>query len=242
MASITLPGYVGLALVAEEAIVLLAGERWRESGAIATVLILTGPAQAVQAYSGAVLNGIGHPEVTLRYRFLTAVMNVIGFLVAVLVFRSVIAVAAAYALRAYLMAPIVLRWLQSYADIPFRENLLNLRRIAGATVLMALAVLGVKAVIPPAEGPLATLAAEIAVGIAVYGATMVVIERALVVDLWQFGRQAIPGRLRARVAGIVRRRGGGRMRASTPEVPASRPAQSAAASPQVRPDPEEVVR
>jgi PST family polysaccharide transporter len=198
MAAVTWPGYVGLALVAEEAIVLLAGEQWRASGAIATVLILTGPAQAVQAYSGAVLNGIGHPEVTLRYRFLTATINIAGFLVAVLVFRSVIAVAAAYALRAYLMAPVVLRWLESYADIPFRENLLRLRRIAGATALMALAVLFVKLVVPPSAGLVLILALEIAVGVIVYGGSMLLLERDLLVDLWQFALQALPARVRSR--------------------------------------------
>jgi O-antigen/teichoic acid export membrane protein len=200
MAAVTLPGYVGLALVAEQAIVLLAGEQWRASGAIATVLILTGPAQAVQAYSGAVLNGIGHPEVTLRYRLLTATLNIAGFLVAVLVFRSVIAVAAAYALRAYVMAPIGLRWLETYAGIPFRENVLRLRRIAGATVLMAGAVLAAKVAIPESAGLFVSLAVEVAVGIAVYGATMLLLERALLVDLWHFALQALPGRVRSRLS------------------------------------------
>ena len=206
MAAVTLPGYVGLALVAEEAIVLLAGEQWRASGAIATVLILTGPAQAVQAYSGAVLNGIGHPEVTLRYRALTAALNIAGFLVAVFLFRSVIAVAAAYALRAYILAPVVLRWLESYAGIPFRENLLRRRRIAAATALMALAVLVVKLLLPASTGLVLSLVVEIAVGVAVYGAAMLLLERDLLVDLWQFALQALPRRVRARLSRFGRAR------------------------------------
>lgn len=206
LAAVTLPGYVGLALVAEEAIVLLAGEPWRASGAIATVLVLTGPAQAVQAYSGAVLNAIGHPEVTLRYRFLTAVLNVAGFLVAVLVFRSAVAVAVAYVLRAYVMAPVVLRWLESYGEIPFIENLMRLRRIAAATGLMALAVLAVKAILPASVGPVLSLAGEIGVGVVVYGATMLLLERDLLGDLWQFAIQGMPGRLRRRFDGVSGRR------------------------------------
>jgi len=206
LASVTLPGYVGLALIAEEAIVLLAGEPWRASGAVATVLILTGPAQALQAYSGAVLNAIGHPEVTLRYRFLTAVVNVAGFLVAVLVFRSVIAVAAAYALRAYILAPVVLRWLESYADIPFRKNLLRLRRIAVSTALMAVAVLIVKAVMPASTGLPLSLAVQIGVGVVVYALAMLLLERALVIDLWQFAMQALPRRVGGRLSGASRAR------------------------------------
>jgi O-antigen/teichoic acid export membrane protein len=201
LAAVTLPGYVGLALVAEEAIVLAAGEAWRGSGAVATVLVLTGPAQAVQAYAGAVFNAIGHPEVTLRYRFLTAALNIVGFIVAIVVFRSVIAVAAAYALRAYVLAPVALWWLESYAGVPFRENLVRLVRIAISTGFMALAVLAVKAAMPASSGLALTLLVEIAAGIVVYLGAMLVLERPLLLDLWGFAMEAAPARLRRRLPG-----------------------------------------
>ncbi len=201
MAAVTLPGYVGLALVAEEAIVLAAGEAWRGSGLVAAVLVLTGPAQAVQAYSGAVFNAIGRPEITLRYRLLTAVLNVVGFVIAVVVFRSVLAVAAAYAIRAYVLAPVVLRWLESYAGVPFLLNLRRLGRIALATGVMAAAVVLVKFAMPGSSAAVVTLAAEVAVGVATYLAAMLVLERELLVDLWRFALEAMPARIRARLSG-----------------------------------------
>jgi PST family polysaccharide transporter len=197
--SVTLPGYVGLALVAEEAIVLVAGERWRPSGVIATILLLTGPAQALQAYTGGLLNGIGRPDITLRYRFVTALVNILGFVVAVVVFRNPLAVAVAYALRAYLLAPLVLRWIERYAGIPLAENLLRLRRIAAATALMALTVLAVKALAPASIGIAPFLALEVISGSLVYVVAMVLIEGELVRDVWHFARQALPDGVRARL-------------------------------------------
>lgn len=202
VAAVTLPGYVGLALIAEEAIVLLAGERWEGSGAVAMVLVLTGPAQALQAYSGGVLNAIGRPDVTLRYRFVTAVVNVTGFLVAVLVFQSIVAVAAAYALRAYLLSPVVLRWLERYAGIPFVENVLRLRRIAASTALMAASILLVKALMPGTIGLLVAIVIQVVVGASVYGSALLLLERGLVRDLWRFGLQAIPEPIGQRVAAM----------------------------------------
>jgi polysaccharide transporter, PST family len=202
--SVTLPGYIGLALVAQEAIVVFAGAQWRASAPIAMVLVLTGPAQALQAYAGGLFNGIGRPDITLRYRLLTAVLNIAGFLVAVLIFRDALVVAIAYALRSYILAPIVLGWLQRYAGIPALENLLRLRRIAAATVLMALAVLLVKAAAAATLHPGMLLVVEIVVGAGVYLLAMLVIERELVLDVWRFARQAMPGGLGTRLFGARR--------------------------------------
>lgn len=202
MAAVTLPGYIGLALIVQEVIVLFAGERWSDSGPVATVLVLTGPALALQAYSGGLLNAVGRPDVTLRYRFLAAVLNIAGFLVAVVVFRDIVAVAVAYAVRGYVLAPVVLRWLQDYAGIPFRENLQGLGRIVLATGLMAAGVLATKAVLADAVGLGLGLALQVVVGIVVYTAAMLALERALVAELWRFGLQALPGGVARRLDGV----------------------------------------
>jgi len=48
---VILPGYIGLALVAQEAIVVIFGQRWAASGPVAAVLFLIGPVQTVQLFS-----------------------------------------------------------------------------------------------------------------------------------------------------------------------------------------------
>ena len=67
-AAITLPGYIGLALVASEAIVVLFGPQWAPSVPVAMLLFLIGPVHTIQSFSGSVLTAVGHPEVALEFR------------------------------------------------------------------------------------------------------------------------------------------------------------------------------
>ncbi|HUR15860.1 MAG TPA: lipopolysaccharide biosynthesis protein [Candidatus Limnocylindrales bacterium] len=196
VSAFTLPGYIGLALVAEQATRLLLPERWADSGSIAAILLLVGPSVTVFGYGGQVLNAVGRPDITLRLRLITAIVNVLGFLVAVLIFNNVYAVAIAYVLRSYLLAPLTLFWLRDYAGIPIRENLLRLRGVVPATLLMALAVLAVRTWLP--VGGVAKLAIEIAVGIMVYAASLLILDRTLISELFDFARDMLPGRKRPR--------------------------------------------
>lgn len=200
IAVVILPGYIGLSLVAQEVIVVLAGQRWAESGGVASILFLIGPVLALQAFSGSLLNAVGHPEVTLRFRFVTTVTNVAGFLFAVLVFKDILAVAAAYVIRGYLLVPLILWWMRVYAGIPIGENIRRLVTIGVATALMAVSVVGVKLLLGPAVSTAILLMAEILVGIVVYVVGLLVLERGLVRETWSVALQVLPGGELARQA------------------------------------------
>ena len=190
--ALTLPGYVGLALVAQEATVTLFGNKWADSGPVAAVLFLVGPVLTIQAFSGALFNAVGHPEVTLRFRLVTTITNVVGFLIAVLVFRDIVAVAAAFVLRGYLLLPLNLVWMRNYAGIPIREHLFELRGVAAATAVMAAAVLLVKLLLANLH-PGLLLLVEIVVGLIVFGLAMLGVERTLVAEIVGVAAQAVPG-------------------------------------------------
>jgi PST family polysaccharide transporter len=194
--TLTLPGYVGLALVAQEAIVVLFGGRWAVSGPVATMLFLIGPVLTVGAFSGALFNAVGHPEVTLRFRLVTTAVNVAGFLIAVLVFRDILAVAMAFVLRGYLLLPLNLYWMRVYGGIPIREHLLELRGVAVATAVMAAAVLLVKLALLGHVHAAVLLVTEVGVGFIVFAVALSVFERALVAELVSVAAQAIPGGVR----------------------------------------------
>lgn len=213
--ALTLPGYVGLALVAQEATVSFFGSKWTDSGPVAAVLFLIGPVLTVQAFSGALFNAVGHPEVTLRFRLVTAVANVIGFLIAVLVFRDILAVAAAFVLRGYLLLPLNLVWMRKYAGIPIREHLFELRGVAAATGVMAVAVVLVKLALLGHVHSAVLLVAEIAVGVIVFCVALLLIERALVAEIVGVVTQAVPGTARiARLLRLPMATTGGRRRAA----------------------------
>ncbi len=190
---IILPGYIGLALVAQEAIVLIFGQRWAASGPVAAILFLIGPVLTVQLFSAALLNAVGHPEVTFRIRLITSLVNVAGFVIAVAFFRDITAVAAAVGLRGYLLMPQIVWWMHRYAGIPLSAHLAGLRSPTLATVAMAAAVLAVKFALVGHVHNAGLLSAEVLVGLAVFGVTMFVIERSLLVEVLTLIFQAIPG-------------------------------------------------
>lgn len=190
---IFLPGYIGLALVAQEAIVLIFGQRWAESAPVAAILFLIGPVLTVQLFSGAVLNAVGHPEITFRIRLITSIVNVTGFFIAVAVFRDIAAVAAAFVIRGYLVVPLIMYWLRRYVGIPVAAHFAQLRAPAIATALMAVAVLVVKFALLGNVHNAVLLITEVAVGATVFGAAMAVLDRQLVVEMLTLLLQALPG-------------------------------------------------
>jgi len=191
--ALTLPGYVGLALVAGEAIPVLFGEQWRPSVPVAQLLFLIGPAHTIQAFSGAVWSAVGQPQIGLRFRLIATATNVVGFLIAVLVFGTIIAVAAAYTIRSYLLLPLNLYWLRKYAHVPIRAQLSSFRGVAAATAIMTVAVIGVKLLMDANFKPAFLLIVEVAVGAIVYLIALVIFERALVRELVGLGIQVVPG-------------------------------------------------
>jgi O-antigen/teichoic acid export membrane protein len=192
--AVIMPGYVALALVAPELTIVLFGERWAASGWVAAVLFLIGPVLSMQAFSGALLNAAGHPEVVFRFRLITTVVNVAGFLAAVSF--GVVAVAAAFVIRGYLLLPLNLRWMQIYGGIPVREYLGQLRGVALATSAMVAVVIITKYALVGRVTLDVLLIAEVAAGASSFLAALWLVDRDLVGELLQVGRQAVPGRNR----------------------------------------------
>ncbi|MEP7159242.1 MAG: lipopolysaccharide biosynthesis protein, partial [Chloroflexota bacterium] len=171
---VILPGYVGLALVAQEAIVVIFGAKWAASGPVAAVLFLIGPVLTIQLFSGALLNGVGHPEVTFRIRLINTVVNVVGFFGAVFLFRDIVFVAGAYVLRSYLVLPLIIYWVQKYAGIRIRDQFAALRGATVATVVMSAVVIGIKLVLAGQVHNAVLLLTEVVAGLIAFFATLIV--------------------------------------------------------------------
>ncbi|HEY8177322.1 MAG TPA: lipopolysaccharide biosynthesis protein [Candidatus Limnocylindria bacterium] len=193
-ATVILPGYIAAAIVAPELIVVLFGGRWDQSGPVARVLLLIGPVVAIQALSLAMLNAVGRPDVAFRFRLVTTILTVGGFLVAVQS-HQIVAVAAAYVIPAYLLLPLNLLWMQRYAGIGIGAYLARLRGVAAATVVMALVMIGGRYLLGERE-PWVLLVALLGIGAITFVGALWVFDRGLMRDVLGFARQAIPRRRR----------------------------------------------
>ena len=194
--ALIVPAYVGLAIVAPELTVLLFGATWTESGPVASILFLSGPVLGAQAFSGSLLYAAGHPEVVLRFRVITTVANVLGFVVA-LPF-GILAVAAAFTVRAYVLLPLLLMWTRQHAMVGIAEYLAQVRGTAVATLAMAAVVVAVKLLVADRLGWAALLAFEVAAGAAALFVALWLVDRGLLGELWEVLGQAVPGIARGR--------------------------------------------
>lgn len=190
-----MPAYVGLAIIAPELTVLVFGRQWSDSGLVASILLLSGPVLSIRTFNMSLLTATGHPEVSFRFRLITTVTNVVGFTIAVSF--GIYAVAAAFTVGAYVLVPLNLYWTEKYAAVPTRTYLSQLLRIAIATTLMASAVVAVKLMMGHAHH-LPLVAAETATGVLVFLVTLRLLEPQLLREAFDFGKETIPGRRRAR--------------------------------------------
>jgi O-antigen/teichoic acid export membrane protein len=189
-ALVIIPGYIGLAVLAPQLTVLVFGHQWAASGGIAAILFLVGPVLSFQAFSDNLLNAAGHPEVVLRYRAITAVTNVVGFIIAVPF--GIQAVAAAFTIRAYLLLPLLLRWMEKYAGIRPMQLIGQLRGIAVATVAMAAGMLLLLSQISARLPLLAEVALVAAAGGLLFLGVMVLLDRGVLLEALGVARDAAP--------------------------------------------------
>jgi len=191
--SAILPGYVGFALVAPEMTVFLFGARWTEAGPVSSVLFLIGPVLSLQAFSSSLLTAAGYPRVVFRFRLVSTITNIVGFVLAVQIARSILWVAVAFAVRGYLLLPWNLSLQRRYGGISIGAYLGQLRGTILATLVMSVAVLALKLLLRDRLGNSTLLALEVASGALTFLATMWIVDRRLLLEMWRVTRQSVPG-------------------------------------------------
>lgn len=105
---VSFPAFIGLAVLAPELIPTLLGAKWLPSIPVIQVLALIGVLHSVYYYNGSVIMAMGKPSWKLIINFIYSIANVIAFIIAVR--WGIVAVAVAFVIRGYALAPIEL-WL-----------------------------------------------------------------------------------------------------------------------------------
>lgn len=105
---IAFPGFFGAVALAPEIVRIIFGEQWEASIPVMQVLNLAGILYAYFYFNGSLMMAVGKPSWKLAMDFVQSIINVIGFAIAVR--WGIVAVATAFMIRAYLMAPFIV-WL-----------------------------------------------------------------------------------------------------------------------------------
>lgn len=136
------PVFIGLGTLAPELIPAFFGEKWGPSIPVMQVLALMGILQSVLFFNGSVMRASGKPSWEFGFMFLNALCSVIGFLVAV--HWGIVAVAAAYVIVGYLLAPFSYLAVQKLIQINFRSYLHQFVIPLSASVIMVIFMMGLK--------------------------------------------------------------------------------------------------
>lgn len=181
--ALTFPIYMGLAATASELVPLVFGPQWAVSVPTLRILCFLGVAQTLGALHSSTLIAMGRPDRVLRVTTLSAALNLVGFLVAA---RFGIAfVALAYTIRAFLVMPIEFRMLESVVPLTWQRWNAAMRGPLVAAGVMALIVLGARAVLVNTLGPAATLGVVIVLGALSYLVTLRVLDPSLMREFFR---------------------------------------------------------
>jgi PST family polysaccharide transporter len=175
---ISMPVFVGVSMVAPFAVPLVFGEQYAQSGRILQVLALIGVVHGVSYFNYAVFTGIGRPDFVLKLLTVRTIANVVAFFLAVP--YGLVAVAAAFVARAYLLMPLNVFVLRIAIEVSPRRYFRNFVPALVASFVMALAIWALSQL---PLGELSRLLVSIGLGGIVYLATLQWVAPALVRDL-----------------------------------------------------------
>lgn len=188
---ITLPAYVGLALLARQVIVLLFGPRWIPSAPLLAVLTVAAFAQGQLTLCGSYATGIGWIRNEFRWTVSIAAVQVGAFAVAAQF--SVLAVAASVGIVLLAAWPVRLLPLRKLGGIQLRKYFAHYPRLVASTLVMAGGVAAIRHAVAGAPPALA-LAAEIPAGVMLLLVSLRILAPELIAEVRQMARTARPAR------------------------------------------------
>ncbi len=188
---LTLPTYVGLAILSRQVIVLLFGVRWMPSAPLLSVLMIAAFAQGQLALCGSYATGIGWIRNEFRWTVCIAAVQVGAFAVAA--HFSVFAVAASVGIVLIVAWPVRLLPLRKIGGIRLSEYFAHYPRLVASTLVMAAGVIAIRYQVAGAR-PAVALAIEIPAGVILLFGSLRLMAPGLLAELKQTAGTVRPQR------------------------------------------------
>lgn len=163
---VAFPTFLSMAVLAPEVVQVLFGEKWMPSVPVMQVLAFIGILHSIDYFNASVIIAMGKPIWKLRLNCLNAVSNVIGFAIAVR--WGILAVAAAYVIRGYLVSPIPFLVVRKLTHINLKTYFSQLVSPVVGSLAMAAAIFAAKYFLNGLLNLYVLLAIYLIVGIIVY--------------------------------------------------------------------------
>lgn len=193
-AAIGFPAFFGMSVLAPELVEGLFGDGWATSVSVLRILALAGAVESVLFLCASVMLASGKPSWRLVVMLVNGVVNVIAITVAVHLRWGIHAVAAAFVIRVYILAPLWLWSARSLIDVRFRTYLRQLVVPLLASSVMVAVVIAVKQIPTGSLSLTVTLLIYMLVGVVAYAAAVRLAAPSLVDEAREFVRLAVSSR------------------------------------------------
>jgi PST family polysaccharide transporter len=139
---IAFPIFLGVLSVASEAVRVLYGDVWLTSVPVVQLLMLVGIVRSASFFYSSIFRSSGKPSWRFGLYSLTAILNVVGFLLTVRM--GIVAVAASYVFVSYLLMPLYVFMVRRLIQISVPTLLKQYAPAVISSLLMILVVFAVK--------------------------------------------------------------------------------------------------
>jgi O-antigen/teichoic acid export membrane protein len=194
-ATIATPVFLGVAALAPQIIDVAFGAKWHEAVPVMQVLSFIGVLHASLFFNSTVLIATGRPRTALLVTVVNAVSNVVAFAIAVQ--WGIVAVAAAYVIRGYLLSPLPVLMVKRVIDFRLAEYMRRFAIPVGCSALMAVVMLILREALEPRVPDVVVVVVVGAVGAVVYPLALRILAKRFTLEVLDYLATASPrlGRL-----------------------------------------------
>lgn len=191
---ISFPAFIGLAVLAFDLVQVFFGKQWLPSAQVIQILALIGIIESVYFFYTDIMMAVGKPFHRLCLDLLNLIVNVVGFALAVR--WGIVAVAAAFVIRGYLLSPFALLLLRKLIHIQITRYVSQFIAPVLGSLVMVLGIIVTKQLFRDLIGLPVLLVVCIVVGAIVYTASMLLIAPTIFKQLLELTRlSALPVKL-----------------------------------------------
>ncbi len=187
--AVATPAFFLLAALAPELTRLAFGPKWTGAIPVMQVLSIVGIPHSVTYFNKAVVNAGGRPNLSLRVAVLTAIVNVMAFVL--VVHWGILAVATSYVACSYLLAPVSFWSVTRVVDIEVKPYLRLFVAPMTSGLVMLLSLLGAKAALADEVTGIALIVTLVVVAVAVYSLMLYLTARHFVMSVLSNGRRLL---------------------------------------------------
>jgi O-antigen/teichoic acid export membrane protein len=184
------PIFLGLMVVAREAVTVLYGTKWTASIPIVQLLMLIGVVRSASYFYSSIFRSAGKPSWRFGIYSLTAALNVVGFLLVVRM--GIVAVALSYVVVSYLLMPLYFLMIRKLIHITTLSHLKQYTTALASSLIMILVVLGFKYLLGQNFPLSIRLVIFVLVGGGTYLSAIRLIHPALFIKILDIAKMAFP--------------------------------------------------